>query len=127
MQPHRYEYKLLFFDKIDNIYVVTKASPVIDTLPSAAASALRRLGGDLATARKRRKQSLKDWALRLGVSVPTLTRMERGDPSVSAGLYATALWMMGRQEALGQLADPAQDLVALEHEVSEARQRYRRG
>ncbi|MFD0666988.1 XRE family transcriptional regulator [Ramlibacter sp. MAHUQ-53] len=106
---------------------MSKASPVIEALPSAAAAALRRLGGDLGTARKRRKQSLKDWALRLGVSVPTLSRMEKGDPSVSAGLYATALWMMGRHEALGGLADPAQDLAALEHEVNEARARYRRG
>jgi len=34
----------------------------------------------------------------------------RGDPSVSIGIYATALWMMGRANALGELADPEKDL-----------------
>lgn len=103
-----------------------QVSPALDALPGAAAAALRRLGGDLATARKRRKQSLREWSQRLGVSVPTLMRMEKGDATVSAGLYASALWLMGRHEALGQAADPQQDLAALESDVSEARERYRR-
>jgi hypothetical protein len=38
---------------------------------------LHRLGADLATARKRRRQSLRAWAARLDVSVPTLMKMER--------------------------------------------------
>jgi hypothetical protein len=52
-------------------------------------------------ARKRRRQSLKDWAAMLQVSVPTLMRMEKGNPTVSMGVYATALWMINRQECLG--------------------------
>jgi transcriptional regulator with XRE-family HTH domain len=103
-----------------------KASSAIDTLPSAGAAALRKLGADLATARNRRKQSLREWAKRMNISVPTLMRMEKGDPSVSAGIYATALWLINRQEALAQAADPRHDLAALESEVSEARSRYRR-
>jgi transcriptional regulator with XRE-family HTH domain len=78
------------------------------------------------TARKRRKQSLRDWARRMNVSVPTLTRMERGDATVSAGVYATALWLINRQEALALVADPREDLAALESDVSAARERYRR-
>ena len=78
------------------------------------------------TARKRRKQSLRDWAQRLNVSVPTLTRLEKGDPSVSAGIYATALWLIGRHDALARLADPRDDLAALESDVSKARERHRR-
>lgn len=95
-------------------------------MPAASTAALRRLGADLGTARKRRKQSLRDWAQRLSVSVPTVMRMEKGDPSVSAGIYATALWLINRQEALAVLADPQQDLAALEAEVNQARERYRR-
>jgi len=101
-------------------------SPAIDALPAAAGAALRKLGGDLGTARKRRKQSLRAWAQRLSVSVPTLTRMEKGDPAVSIGIYATALWLINRQSALADAADPRHDLAALESEVSEARDRYRR-
>ena len=104
-----------------------QVSPGIDALPGAATAALRRLGGDLATARKRRKQSLREWSQRLGISVPTLMRMEKGNAAVSAGIYAGALWLMGRHEALGQVAAPQQDLAALESDVSEARERYRRG
>jgi transcriptional regulator with XRE-family HTH domain len=106
---------------------MSKDSAAIETLPAAAQAALRRLGTDLATARKRRKQSQREWARRLGVSAPTLIRMEKGDAAVSAGIYATALWLLGRHEALGTLADPSLDLAALESDVNAARERYRRG
>ncbi len=95
------------------------------SLPHAVEVALARLGADLATARKRRKQSLREWAARLQVSVPTLMRMERGDASVSMGVYATALWLISRHEALGAVADPKEDLAALEAAVHEAAQRHR--
>ncbi|CAN7782933.1 XRE family transcriptional regulator [Variovorax sp. LjRoot175] len=100
-----------------------RRSDAVDSLPSAVASALTRLGGDLATARKRRKQSLRSWATRLNVSVPTLVKLEKGDPTVSAGVYATALWMIQRQDALAGLADPREDLAALENEVRTASRR----
>jgi hypothetical protein len=89
-------------------------------LPPAAAQALKRLGDNLAIARVRRKESQRVWAQRLGVSVPTLIRMEHGDPGVSAGIYATALWLMGRVQALPDLADPSNDRGALELDVREA-------
>lgn len=80
-----------------------------------------RLGENLALARLRRKESQKIWSQRLGISVPTLIRLERGDCSVSMGIYATALWMMGRIQALGELADPVTDLGALEMDVRSAK------
>jgi transcriptional regulator with XRE-family HTH domain len=102
---------------------VSNLSPALESLPQAARSALGKLGDDLATARKRRGQPLREWAKRLQVSVPTLLRMEKGDPSVSAGVYVTALWLIGRHEPLGQVADPKEDLAALEAELQTARQR----
>lgn len=103
-----------------------RVSPAVQSLPPASAAALRKLGSDLATARKRRGQSLKDWALRLQVSVPTLMRLEKGDPTVSMGVYATALWMINRQDVLAAAADPKEDLGALEADIQQARQRYSR-
>lgn len=100
-----------------------RRSVAVDSLPSAVSAALTRLGADLATARKRRKQSLRNWAMRLNVSVPTLVKLEKGDPTVSAGVYATALWMIQRQDALAALADPRDDLAALENEVRTALRR----
>jgi hypothetical protein len=100
-----------------------KDSAALSSLPPAAAEALRRLGENLAVARIRRKEPQRVWARRLGVSVPTLIRMEQGDPGVAAGIYATALWMMGRAQALPELADPQQDRGALEMDVREALRR----
>lgn len=94
------------------------------SLPAAGAAALRKLGGDLGTARKRRGESLKDWAARLQVSIPTLMRLERGDPTVSMGVYATALWLLNRHEALAQAADPKEDLAALEAEILQANRKH---
>lgn len=102
---------------------MSQVSPAVRSLPSAALSALHKLGADLATARKRRRQSLKAWAQRLQVSVPTLMRMEKGDPAVSMGVYATALWLLNRHDALAEAADPKEDLAALEAEVRTANQR----
>ncbi|MCM5682243.1 XRE family transcriptional regulator [Schlegelella sp. S2-27] len=102
---------------------MSKDSAALASLPPAAAEALRRLGENLAIARIRRKEPQRVWARRLGVSVPTLIRMEQGDPGVAAGIYATALWMMGRAQALPDLADPQQDRGALEMDVREALRR----
>lgn len=89
----------------------------------AATSAMRALGENLAIARVRRRESQRAWSKRLGVSVPTLIRMERGDPSVGAGIYATALWLIGRVNALAELAAPANDRGALESDVRKAMKR----
>ena len=71
-------------------------------------------------ARLRRKESLKTWAKRIGVSVPTLLRLEAGEPSVSLGVLATVLWLIGRDAALATLATPKEDRGALELDVREA-------
>ena len=100
-----------------------KRSPAIDQMPAAAAVNLQRLGENLAIARKRRKESIRVWAERIGVSAPTVARMERGDPSVAMGVYATALWMVGRDSQLPALAEPAADVGALEEAVRAANRR----
>lgn len=95
----------------------------LQALPPAAARALHSLGENLAIARVRRRESQRAWAQRLGISVPTLIRMERGDPGVSAGIYVTALWLMGRVNALPAVAAPAEDKGALESDVRSALKR----
>ncbi|HJV97267.1 MAG TPA: XRE family transcriptional regulator [Albitalea sp.] len=92
----------------------------MSSLPPAAATALKQLGENLAIARVRRKESQRVWAQRLGVSVPTLIRMEQGDAGVGVGVYATALWLVGRVQALPTLVDPQSDRGALELDVREA-------
>lgn len=105
---------------------MSKPAAAAEFLPAAVDRALKELGANLALARQRRKESQRSWATRLSVSVPTLIRMERGDPSVGMGVYATALWLMGRHTALPEVAAPAQDLNALEQDIEAVRQRGRR-
>jgi transcriptional regulator with XRE-family HTH domain len=100
-----------------------KRSIVQAEMPPAVRALLRELGANLSIARKRRKESLKVWAGRIGVSEPTLSRMEQGDPGVAVGTYATALWLIGRAQALPELAAPQLDLGALESDLRVARQR----
>src|SRR3954469_17402300 len=97
-----------------------KSPQALLSMPPAAAVALRSLGENLAIARTRRRESQRAWAKRLGVSIPTLIRMERGDPGVGAGIYATALWLMGTVGGLSELAAPAADRGALEGDVRRA-------
>jgi transcriptional regulator with XRE-family HTH domain len=103
-----------------------RSAPALATLPPVVTQALRDLGENLAVARLRRKESQRTWARRVGCSVPTLIRLERGDPGVGMGLYATALWLIGRAAALPELAAPAEDRRAIEGEVRTALQRRAR-
>ena len=105
-----------------------KSSALNDWLPPQAVEALRALGAILALARARRREPLRDWAKRIGVSVRTLPRIEAGDPGVGMGMgvYAAALWLMGRADALPDLADPALDRGALALDVRQAQERLAR-
>jgi len=97
-----------------------KTARALLQLPPATSAAIEKLGADLAVARLRRKESLKTWAQRMGVSVPTLQRLEAGDPAVGLGIVATALWLIQRDGELRHLAAPEHDQGAIEMEVREA-------
>lgn len=99
---------------------MTRSSPALAQMPPSTVAALQQLGADLAVARLRRKESLKTWAKRMGVSVPTLLRLEAGEPGVSLGVLATALWLVGRDTTLATLAAPKEDRGALELDVRQA-------
>lgn len=97
-----------------------KSTRALQQLPPSTVGALEKLGADLAVARLRRKESLRSWAKRLGVTVSTLQRLEAGDPAVSLGIVATALWLIQRDGELRSLAAPEHDRGALELSVREA-------
>jgi transcriptional regulator with XRE-family HTH domain len=103
-----------------------KTSKALVQLPPSTQASLDRLGANLAVARLRRKESLKSWSRRMGVSIATLQRLEAGDPSVGIGIVATALWLILRDGELGKLADPELDLGAIEMDVRKAKEVGRR-
>lgn len=102
---------------------MSKSSEHVQFLPQAAVVQLASLGKNLSIARMRRKESLRAWAARIGVSVRTVQRMEAGDAGVGIGIYVSALWLMGRSDALAALADPALDMGALQLSIWEASKR----
>jgi transcriptional regulator with XRE-family HTH domain len=97
-----------------------KQAIALSKLPPQTQRALEALGSHLAVARVRRKESLATRAKRVGVSIPTLMRMESGDAAVSIGIYATALWLIGRDGELARIASPEFDKGALELNIQEA-------
>lgn len=102
---------------------MAKSSKSTRSLPEDVLASLARLGENLKVARERRGESLRAWASRMEISVPTLQKMEAGDPTVGMGIYATAIWLSGQIEALGDVAMPSADDEALAIEILRARRR----
>ncbi len=83
-------------------------------LPRAAKQALSKLGEDITVARKKRRISTVSMAERAFISRGTLYKVERGDPSVSIGIYATVLSILGLADRLAQAADRRDDSLGLD-------------
>jgi transcriptional regulator with XRE-family HTH domain len=81
--------------------------------PVAVRHALRKLGQDIRDARRRRGLPAGVVAERAFTSRPTLQRIERGDVSVSIGIYAAVLQALGLLNGLSELADPTRDVVGM--------------
>ena len=64
-------------------------------------------------------------AERASVSKTTWLKVEKGDPGVLAGTYATVLFILGLVDRLAALADPASDNVGLRLEEEQLPQRIR--
>ncbi len=86
----------------------------VNALPRAASRALVKLGKDIAVARKKRRISTVSMAERAFISRGTLYKVERGDPSVSMGIYATVLAILGLVDGLAQVADRRSDHLGLD-------------
>ena len=95
-------------------------------LPPRAAQALVKLGADLKNLRKRRRMPLAYVADRTLISRSTLYKVERGDPGVSLGIYATVLLGYGMIERLEYLADARSDRAGLALEDARLPRRIRR-
>ena len=103
-----------------------KPMPQTPSIPLPAAQALRKLGRDLALARRKRGIATADMASRLFVSRDTLWRLERGDPTVALGTLATAAFILQMHDRLAELAAPATDALALNLDEQRLPKRIRR-
>jgi DNA-binding XRE family transcriptional regulator len=93
--------------------------------PQVVLQEIERLAQHIVVARKRRGETQAQWARKLGVSQPTMARIERGDPAVAMASYVMCLWLINPSLGLADLVAPAKDHAALEREVAQVRQKQR--
>lgn len=65
------------------------------TYSPRAAEAIRLLGKEIRVARRERHWTLDDLASRVGVSPPTMRKVENGDPTVALGVAFEAAAVLG--------------------------------
>lgn len=94
-------------------------------LPLSVERALAKLGGDVKSARIRRRLTAAMVAERAFVTRATLAKVEKGDPAVSLGIYATVLFVLGFADRLATLADVRTDDVGLQLEEERLPKRVR--
>ncbi|SFW26233.1 helix-turn-helix transcriptional regulator [Nitrosovibrio sp. Nv17] len=82
-------------------------------LPLPAERAIQKLGSDISLARRRRHISQASLAERMGASLTTVRRMEKGDVRVPIHFFARALHVFGEIQALENLLDTARDDIGL--------------
>jgi transcriptional regulator with XRE-family HTH domain len=88
---------------------------------------LQQLGNRLRAERLARNESQTRFAARVGVSVPTLRRMEQGDSSAQIGHWFTALTLLGRIADAETLLAPRYSLFDVAAQSDKpTRQRARR-
>jgi transcriptional regulator with XRE-family HTH domain len=95
-------------------------------LPPRVTEALARLGAGLKNLRARRRMPMAHAAARASISRSTLYKVERGDPGVGLGVYATVLQGYGMLERLEGLVDARWDRAGLALEESRLPRRIRR-
>lgn len=105
---------------------MSKATRSSKSLPLAVTNQLKKLAQDISLARKRRRLSMKNMAERMMVSLETVQRLEKGNPSVGIGIIATALWVLGMQQRLGNLLAPETDNIGLQEDISRLPRDFRK-
>lgn len=82
-------------------------------VPLPVERAIRKLGGDISLARRRRHISQASLAERMGASLSTVRRMEKGDLRVPIHFFARALHVFGEIQSLENLLDTTKDDIGL--------------
>ncbi|MBO1927575.1 helix-turn-helix transcriptional regulator [Thiomicrorhabdus sp. 6S2-11] len=84
-------------------------SKALEFLSPVVRKKLKSIGKNISMARRRRKQSQKEFAERCRISITTLKNIESGDPAVGFGLYGMALHALGLSNDLDLIGAPERD------------------
>src|SRR5258708_3904569 len=82
---------------------------LLDALPYEVEKTLRKLGGNLRTARLHRLLTIEDVAQKIGTSRFAGAGAEKGKPSTGIAIRAALLWAYGFIGRLEDIIDPAKD------------------
>lgn len=94
-------------------------------LPLPVKRALTKLGQDIRSARLRRRITTTTMAERAFITRMTLRKVERGNPGVALGIYATVMFVLGLTPRIADLADTKSDEVGLQLEEERLPKRVR--
>lgn len=86
---------------------------MVSPLPLPVERAVNKLGADISLARRRRHISQASLAERMGASMSTVRRMEKGDARIPIHFFARALHVFGEVHALEHLLDTPNDDLGL--------------
>ena len=75
--------------------------------PPFILSQIEQVAQQIVATRKARGETQAQWAQRLGISQPTMARLERGDPAIATATYVRCLWLVNPQLDLRQLLPSA--------------------
>ncbi|HEV7718733.1 MAG TPA: helix-turn-helix transcriptional regulator [Arsenicitalea sp.] len=92
-------------------------SRVKSAMPAKLSGLLAKVGRDISVARKERGLAAADVVEAAGISLSTLGRLERGDPSVSLGAFSMVLLALGHHSRLSKLIDVASEEADLPRRV----------
>ena len=80
-------------------------------IPIPVKNALTNIGLNLSVARIKRSLQMSLIEGRAGITHVTLTKVEKGDPTVSIGIYAKVIFVLGLIDDLYNIADPYNDYL----------------
>lgn len=76
-------------------------------VPNKAKDALKELGSQIRSARKRRLLTIAELAQKINVSSPTIIALEKGVPSVSIGVVFSVMWILGLDSEIKTISTPS--------------------
>ena len=86
---------------------MAKKKSDINPIPLPVTHLLQQWGKTIRAQRQKAQIHMRDFAYRVGVSLDTLQRMEKGEPSVQASSYLNAMHTLGILDRLCNTPDEA--------------------
>lgn len=115
----------IIISNVLNGYYMTQNENSKKTSPPPVQQAILTLGGQITLARKRRRLTMSEMASRMFVTRKTLSRLEKGEGGVTMTVLGAALWVLGMDRQLLNIADPAQDAAGIFMETRRMSKRIR--